>query len=372
MILYDYLRGFPLDPLELSWAGENGTLLDLDGAEFKLDVGALLGGFSWVTKTAGVAGSNGDPNVTITFGPDELAAIPDGTWVCRLTATGGALDGPQVITFMMRATSMELGASTRPVGTWPAHMPCDLGGGDETWAARNVALVVATSIMWALSGRRFGWATTTIRPARRRAGCAIPDGWWLSRASSTPWPAGPFDAFPWGRFWAWDPRENLAGKVLRLPRRPVVAVHEVMVDGEVLPPSAYRVDRHGELVRLDGGTWPDTNDVLAEDDDDGAFAVTWTYGRNVPPAGLIAVGVYACELAKLLCGQECQLPARVKEFSHGGANVAMLDPQDFLDRGHTGIYLCDQFLAAYNPNRLARAPRVYRADARPGHRRTRT
>lgn len=374
MILYDHMRGAPAPDLTLAWADPaTGELLDLGvGVTFVLELGVLpLGGFQWVKKETGITGSNGDPNVTITWDPDDLAAVPDGTWLCRLTASGiGVAGETHQLVFMMRVASLELGAAMRPVGAWPAHMPCAFSSAamptTQTWAARNIALVVATQVLWALSGRRFGWATTTVRPGDRRSGlCGIPDEFWLTSRAAGPWPlSGGYDGFPWGRWWAYDPGEFNRGTVLRLPRRPVVAVHEVIVDGVVLPPSAYRVDRWGELVRLDGGTWPATQDMAAEDDEPGAFSITYTYGKNVPAAGLLGGGVFACEIAKLMMGQECQLPARVTAFQHGGANVAMLDPQDFLDKGQTGIYLADVFIRSYNPNRLQQRSRFMRADAR--------
>ena len=82
-------------------------------------------------------------------------------------------------------------------------------------------------------------------------------------------------------------------------------------------------------------------------------ANTWTVrlrqGIPVPSAGQHAAGVLACELWKSMTSQACRLPQRVTDITREGVSMTVLDPQDFLDEGKTGLPEVDQFLSAVNP-----------------------
>lgn len=118
---------------------------------------------------------------------------------------------------------------------------------------------------------------------------------------------------------------------------PVQSVTSVMVGTEVLDPSAYRVDNHRCLVREDGEEWPV----------DGDWVIVYKRGTPVPPGGQVAAAVLACELAKAACGDKsCALPQRVQSITRQGVTIAMLDSFDDIDKGHTGIWLIDSWIAS--------------------------
>ncbi len=373
MHVVDYERGAELEDATFAWTEPDGTsLIDFStGFTFTLEVGVLAAGFTWLTKTSGISGAATDPNIVIEWTDAELAQVPTGTWTCRLTATRTSDSRDYRMLFMLRVTELEAAISARPCGAWPAVMPCELPG-ELAIPTRNMALLVATQILWALSGRRFGTCTTTIRPGDRGScTCGVPDDLWLLDGRGVgAWPAGG-GSWPYGRFWAVDTGPGRKA-TLRLPHGRVAQVHEVVVDGAPLDPSAYRVDDWRNLVRVDGETWPDSQDWTVSGYEPGVFSVTYTYGRAVPQAGLLACGFLACEIAKLMLRQPCELPMRVQSASQGGMNVAFMDPQDFLDKGRTGLYFVDLFLKTYNPNKLQHRSRVFRADRKPGHRVTGT
>ena len=140
---------------------------------------------------------------------------------------------------------------------------------------------------------------------------------------------------------------------LRLPG-PVEEVTSVLIDGAALDPTAYRVDSRALLVRLDGEAWPVCQDMSADPlAEVNTFQVDYRYGRAVPAGGQVAAGVLACELAKAAVGDSsCQLPRRVQTIARQGVTVSFLDSMDDLDKGRTGIWLIDSWVASVtNPPR---------------------
>ena len=61
-------------------------------------------------------------------------------------------------------------------------------------------------------------------------------------------------------------------------------------------------------------------------------------------------------------GGDCSLPERVTSVSRQGMSWTLLDPQDFLESGRTGIYEIDLMLASLNPARALARPRVFSPD----------
>lgn len=252
--------------------------------------------------------------------------------------------------------------AARPCEPWPATLCCSGLPEDVSDVVLDQALRVSTEILWGLSGRRFGTCEVTMRPCRKECSLGLDVPWW-----------GDYLALP-AQWWAWQPRCSSCQRTcgcsrleeIRLPLGPVVSVGSVIINGEVLPASgasrAYRVDDFRTLVRLDGGTWPWCQDLLADITEPNTFQVTWTYGRPVPAAGLLAVSILACEVAKACLDLPCELPDRLQHLVRQGLSMAFLDPQDFLEQGRTGLYLPDLFLRTYNPHKLQRRARVHRAD----------
>lgn len=131
---------------------------------------------------------------------------------------------------------------------------------------------------------------------------------------------------------------------LRLPG-PVDSIVKVVIDGETLDASAYRLMYGNVLVRADRSGWPLQQDLLAADDEVGAFAITYKYGDAVPAGGQAAAGKLACQLAKAYCGsKDCQLPERVQTISRQGVTVGIADAFEGLERGRTGIWSIDAWI----------------------------
>jgi hypothetical protein len=211
--------------------------------------------------------------------------------------------------------------------------------GDERWGE---LLLVATEILWALSGRRWSGdgsceATATLYVENDR--CC---GWWPGGAPV----AGYF--FP-----ALISRSPSASqRAVKLPHDEVTEVLSVTVGGV-----AFTSWRHtgAWLHRTDGRGW---QDCAAAD-----VVIEYLWGKAPPAGGKRAAVMLALELGKAEVGDSsCRLPKRVVSVTRQGVSMTLLDPQTFLQRGKLGIPDIDQWLASVNPKGLAERGSVWSPD----------
>lgn len=224
-------------------------------------------------------------------------------------------------------------------------------------AVTGVAVEMASQALWAASGRRFGPCSVTLRPCRET--CPDAAGDWFA------WGGGDFVT---PRFFrgVWSnvtcgsctsgcscgpvPQVVLPG--------PVAAVTEVRIDGAVLAPAAYRLDNRRYLVRIDGGDWPDCND-LTRNDGPGTWSVTLTLGADVPVLGQAAAGELAAEFATLLGCGKCRLPNNIASLARQGVTVELGDGTSLLDT----LPITAAFLRTYNPHKLTSGATLMSPDA---------
>jgi hypothetical protein len=232
---------------------------------------------------------------------------------------------------------------------------CEACPAFETWeeATRDSALWLASTYLWAATGRRYGVCPTTIRPAQSRAteSPAYRDFSLQTGADGLGFPGGPF--LFGGRWFNAGCNTACCGDsaCAVVLRGPVAAVDEVVVDGEVVPASAYRVDvTRGTylLVRVDGECWP----VCARSDED--FSVTYDLGVPIPEALAVATAILACEYGAFLAGGACRLPSRMTSLTRQGVSVELEAPN--AAGGTTGIREVDDVVLALNPSRRQSPP----------------
>ena len=87
--------------------------------------------------------------------------------------------------------------------------------------------------------------------------------------------------------------------------------------------------------------------------------VRYTYGSPPPAPVAKAIDDLAREMEKALKGDRaCKLPERVTSITREGMTMALIDPQDFLDKGRTGLPQVDMVLSAHNPGGTRRRAKV--------------
>ncbi|QNT94955.1 hypothetical protein HEP81_04683 [Streptomyces griseofuscus] len=253
---------------------------------------------------------------------------------------------------------------TGPCEAWPTELCCDTSSADP--AAVERWTLVASQILWGLSGRRYGPCLVTVRPCRRACLESAPFISFQAGVTTGPW-------IPYiGADGAWR-NASVCGCqsdcscgelcVVYLPG-PVYDVTEVNVDGHVLPAGAYRVDAPGKLVRTDGGCWPDCQDMAAAPGQPGTFTVTYRWGLPLDEAAIAAVSELTCHLLQGCGGGSCGCRANrnITRLSRQGVDLDFGDPTVIFKEGRTGLPLADLWLSVVNPYRLTSPSRVYSPD----------
>jgi hypothetical protein len=251
--------------------------------------------------------------------------------------------------------------------SWDVVVPSEVCSGwdDYPQATKDSALWLASTYLWAATGRRYGPCPITVRPARSRGGegPAYRDYSVVPGSEGLGLPGGPF---LFGGRW-FNAACNTAccgsaGCALVL-RGPVASVIEVVIGEDVVPPSAYRVDVGGGvwlLVRTDGECWPVCQNFTADAGEEGAFTVEYEIGRPLPEALAIATAMLACEYAGFLSTGACKLPARMTRLSRQGVDIEVEVPD--AATGTTGIRQVDAVIEALNPGRRRAAPMIMSPD----------
>lgn len=234
---------------------------------------------------------------------------------------------------------------------------CD-GWADVPEARQVTALALASSFLWAATGRQFGVCLITVRPNQSSRSEVVYQAYPVAPGQDgLGVPGGPF-LFA-GRWFNAGCSVACCGQsaCAVVLRGPVHSVDEVLVGEETIPASSYRVDVTGGvwlLVRTDGQCWPVCQTVTAESGETGAFSVTYGQGRALPIALQVATAMLACEYASALAGGPCKLPAKMTRLSRQGVEVELEPPEP--DDGKTGIREVDAVVASLNPGRRQRPP----------------
>ncbi|MGH9093851.1 MAG: hypothetical protein ACRDXE_01685 [Acidimicrobiales bacterium] len=274
-------------------------------------------------------------------------------------------------------------------GPWAA--PSDITEADMTGLSGSaettllLALQAASDVLFQLSGRQYsGACQDTVRPSARRISVdhgrpiVIPTMQWAGAAY---WSGGFMSGGGGFSQWGWytSNQEELPGGLLipsvDLGAFPVTGIEQVLIDGAVVDPDTYRVDDNRHLVRLpdpDAPGWPDNNagwpivqrmDLPTSEPD--TFEVSFDYGTPPPPIGVMAAAELGYQLYAAVtpaAAGTCRLPQRVTQITRQGITAVVLDPMTFLDKGRTGLLICDYFLESINPHSLRRRATAWSPD----------
>ncbi len=190
------------------------------------------------------------------------------------------------------------------------------------------AALLASDLLYELSGHNYpGLCEALVRPGGQD-NCWTPIRW------------------GWG---GWGSRQSQ----IRLAGYPVREILEVQIDGEILDPADYELQRNRFLVRLDGQRWP-----TRPPGGDSSFTLDYTYGLAPPLAGVLAAIELACELLNAGCAGgpgECELPAGTVRLTRQGLTVDVASLGLWLiGTQRTGFPMTDAFLSVYGEGRKRR------------------
>ncbi|MGW2766253.1 hypothetical protein [Streptomyces sp. NPDC001275] len=228
--------------------------------------------------------------------------------------------------------------------------------------------LVASQILFALSGRRIGPCPVVVRPCRRACLESSPVSFQAGAGTGGWIPYIGTDGL-WRNASVCGCKSDCSCVELcevQLPG-PVYDVVQVDIDGQVLDPGAYRVDAPGRLVRTDGECWPECQDLLAAPGEEGTFTVTYRWGLPVDEAAVAAVSELTCHLLKGCGGSGscgCRANRGITLLTRQGVEMEMPDPTLIYSEGRTGLPFVDLWLSTINPYRLTSASRVYSPDFR--------
>lgn len=141
--------------------------------------------------------------------------------------------------------------------------------------------------------------------------------------------------------------------LLRLRGGPVLSIQSASIGDRLLTADEIAIYDYSHISIGASRCWNSCDDV----------EVTYTYGAPPPALGKIAARDLANQYVLAQSGSdECALPERVTQVSRQGVSWTLLDPQDFLDNGRTGLYRVDLFLRAVNPDKARLRARVFSPD----------
>ncbi|QPO17100.1 head-to-tail adaptor [Gordonia phage Lilbeanie] len=211
-------------------------------------------------------------------------------------------------------------------------------------AERAAAEAWATEVLRALTGGVFGVEEISVRPVDNGpARGNTYDGTLAVR-------------YPYGGYVSsrlHDPVGAAFGPVQEIALiGPIHSIESVMVDGQVLPSSAYRVRNRRWLRRVDGSGWPTRQDLNAADNAVGAFTVVYRRGIEPSDAGKLAAGRLAVEALRDMAGQSCALPRGITTITREGVSISV-DPRAFFEEGMTGVDAVDQWILAVGKSQRA-------------------
>lgn len=249
-----------------------------------------------------------------------------------------------------------------PCGWAPDPPACCPQWADAAPAEQTRSLNAAVRILYNLTGRQFSRCPQTIRPCRKRC-TELRGGWeggqWVPVLDNGVWTnvrcgCGHEHACSCG-----DVAEVMLPGMLPEPT-------SVVIDGEPVDLSAFRVDSGRWLVRQDGGVFPDCQDLSRPAGEPGTWTVTFEAGTPIPPEANWYAATLACELVKA-CGDgpnsQCRLPSNIQELHRNGVDIVFASRDRATAKGTlTGLPEVDTWIQSINPAALPWQPRVWSPD----------
>lgn len=213
----------------------------------------------------------------------------------------------------------------------------------------EVALGLAWTTLQVLTAYQLAICPISVRPCRKQ--CAF-GTYFIAPVFGGPmtapfWPS--VSNGVWTNIWCGHSGECGCTRIREVKLiGPVGGIESVMIDGEVIDPSAYRVDDGHKLVRQDGQEWPVCQDMNAPAGEDNTFVITYYHGAVDDITVRWAAGILADEYLKAVLGDDdCRLPAGTTNVVRQGVSFEL--QTDLFENGITGIREVDAVIRRFNP-----------------------
>ena len=226
---------------------------------------------------------------------------------------------------------------------------CGIEMTEETQDALQAAAEAASDLLFALSGRlyRGTCGPVIVRPCSTGRNCFVP------ARSDLVQSCGCFPLSTW-----------------LLPGYPVQEIVQVLLDGEVVAPSEYRLDEQRKLVRLADVNgkqqfWPACQRLDLDDSQERTASVTYYYGVAPPALATLAASKLGCEIFRACSGAgegECAIPSDAVRVTRQGITIEKAALSTWLALGAYGIPEVGAFMSAYGANGATRRPAVWSPD----------
>lgn len=227
----------------------------------------------------------------------------------------------------------------------------ELPGGDEEW---DTLALLATQVLFALSGRR--WAGSTTRTVDV---VAVGGTRWAELSSRADW------------WWdgSWGAHATVAdGEVynhdccarpgaVRLPHAPVRRIESVTIGSTVRDPATYRIADGRWLVDTSGRGWPTC---------DPGMTVAYTAGDDPPAVAVDLAAQLTVQLGYARVGDaRCRLPRNVTAVARQGITQSFVPATQIIAAGRTGLDEVDLWLGTVNPANRRHRPSSWSPDTHP-------
>jgi hypothetical protein len=281
----------------------------------------------------------------------DLLVTATGVWTYRFAGSGNGVSAGET-RYILAGRTPGLGLCApwiEPEDLFATGTASLIPAADRRWGEAARCVMAASEYLYERSGRRFsGICERTVRPCSQTRDSGI---WWDTPVYlDTLWTGYHCECSAAG------PASCACGGYdeIDLPGEPIVGIKQVMVDGDMLASTAYRLDSFRHLVRIDDALWPTCQDLGAPTTETNTFAVTYWYGREVPELGRLAARELSSEMYLSLIGSpECRLPRQVSSLSRQGVTMAFVSQPEYGPDGQTGLATVDTFLGAYGGRRRA-------------------
>lgn len=152
------------------------------------------------------------------------------------------------------------------------------------------------------------------------------------------------------------------------PIRRVVSLERVSEDS--IDPVTETWQLQGNHVKFDNRTYTGVGLFCGQRRDGERLRLTYQFGSTITASARRAVLWLAHQFWLEAAGcedcGECQLPGRTTSVQREGLSYTLIDPQDYLRDGKTGVPTVDLWISSVNPKRAIRPAQVITPDSPAG------